>query len=104
MAGRNARKISAIWCHKELNRRDKKRLLIYSGIALIASGTILMILLYTLVYWHTTKTTHDNINTSSGNQVYTLPNGKALVEIFIRTTAGNYLLTLMKTIPYHNDR
>ncbi|MFZ0325783.1 MAG: hypothetical protein WBQ25_23095 [Nitrososphaeraceae archaeon] len=73
-----------------MNRRDKKRLLIYTGIALIASGTILMILLYTLVYWHTTKTMHENINTSSG---------KALVEIFIRSTVGNYLLS-----PYYNDR
>jgi hypothetical protein len=98
MAGRNARKVSGSWCHKELNRRDKKRLLIYTGIALIASGTILMILLYTLVYWHTTKTMHENINTSSGNQVYTLPNGKALVEIFIRSTGGNYLLSLMNTL------
>ncbi|HEY7571690.1 MAG TPA: hypothetical protein VH796_10000 [Nitrososphaeraceae archaeon] len=49
------------WCHSKLsNRKDKKRLLIYAGIALIASGIILMILLYSFVYLYPVSIPHED--------------------------------------------
>ena len=57
-----------------LNRSDKKRLLIYVGIALIASGIILMILLYSLVYWHSIEILHWDNKTRIVQDAYTLPN------------------------------
>ena len=58
-----------------LNRSDKKRLLIYAGIALIASGIILMILLYSPVYWHSIEIVHwDNKTRMVVQDAYTLPN------------------------------
>jgi len=57
-----------------LNRSDKKRLLIYAGIALIASGIILMILLYSLVYWHSIEILHWDNKTRMVQDAYTLQN------------------------------
>ena len=72
-----------------LNRRDKKRLLIYAGIALIASGIILMILLYSLVYWHPIKIMHGDNKTRLGEKAYALPNAQVFVEI-VRAINSNF--------------
>jgi len=82
-----------------LNRSDKKRLLIYAGIALIASGIILMILLYSLVYWHSIEILHLDNKTRMVQDAYTLPN-TSNVEI---VRAVNSDSSSASTKPYYDE-
>ena len=82
-----------------LNRSEKKRLLIYAGIALIASGIILMILLYSLVYWHSIEILHWDNKTRMVQDAYTLPN-TSNVEI---VRAVNSDSSSASTKPCHDE-
>ena len=58
-----------------LDRSDKKRLLIYAGIALIAERHYLNDpSQYSLVYWHSIEIMHWDTKTRMVQEAYTLPN------------------------------